>query len=232
MKPIVGIFAAIDDVGMHSLRPEYPDALRRAGALPLIITYTEKKEDIAELIGRCDGFLFSGGVDVDPAYYGEEALPELGEVEKKRDELEMLALPEILKSDKPILGICRGMQVINIALGGSLYQDLPSQLGIDGHRQSLARYEASHSVRIAADTPLFSLMGEGDIPVNSFHHQAVKELGRGLVPMAFSDEGLIEAAYLPGERYLRMYQWHPECLVVSLPEELKLFTDFVEACNK
>lgn len=230
MKPIIGLFISIANDGTHTLFKEYIEALEGAGAQPILLPYTEGCENLDRLVEICDGFCFTGGVDVAPCYYGEAMLPECGEIQDRRDSFEMMAIPKVIASGKPILGICRGAQVINVALGGSLYQDIPSQLStaID-HRQSAGRYEPWHFATVTPDTPLAILVGEDKISVNSFHHQAIKRLGDGLRAMATSEDGIIEAAYRDGEQYIRLYQWHPERLIESDRHERAIFTDFVTA---
>lgn len=232
MKPVIGVFTTVYNDGMHSIFTEYIESLAAAGGLPLIITYTDDNDSIRQLSELCDGFCFTGGVDIHPSYYGEEMLPECGDVQDKRDSLEMRAFPAVLASGKPILGICRGAQLVNVALGGTLYQDIPSQLGESfPHRQTEARLEHSHYARVLGDTPLAKLLGEGRVQINSFHHQAIKQLGEGLAVMAFADDGVVEAAYGVGEQYIRLYQWHPERLAHSDDGERALFEDFIRACD-
>lgn len=230
MKPIIGVFTPIDDDGMQMIFREYTEALEGAGAIPILVANTDSPADIEQLAEMCDGFCFTGGVDVDPMHYGEDKLPECGEIQKKRDALELLAIPILLRSGKPMLGICRGAQVINIALGGSLYQDIPSQICTDiTHSQTCGRYEHSHFVSVLADTPLAELIGEGSIRINSFHHQSVKTLGKGLKVMAKSEDGVVEAMYLDGDSYMRLYQWHPERLISNDANARAIFNDFIKA---
>lgn len=233
MKPVIGVFTPIDDDGMQMIFREYTEALEGAGAIPILVANTDSPADIEQLAEMCDGFCFTGGVDVDPMHYGEEKLPECGEIQKKRDALELLAIPILLRSGKPILGICRGAQVINIALGGSLYQDIPSQIKTDiTHSQTCGRYEFSHDTNIIAGTPLSLLTYEARVTVNSFHHQSVKTLGKGLKVMSRADDGVVEAMYLDADSYMRLYQWHPERLVSRDALSRAIFDDFVNATIK
>ena len=232
-KPVIGVFAVVEDDGTHKIFKEYVESLDAAGGLPLIATYTDDNDSIEQLIELCDGFCFTGGVDIHPSYYGEAMRPECGEVQAKRDSFEMRALRAVLASGKPVMGICRGAQVVNVALGGALYQDIPSQLGeAFPHKQAEARLEHSHYVNVLGDTPLAKLLGEGRVRINSFHHQAIKRLGDGLAVMALADDGVVEAAYGTGEQYIRLYQWHPERLTHSDECERELFTDFICACRQ
>lgn len=233
MKPLIGVFGTVDNDGTHMLFKEYIESINAAGGLAVIVAYTESEESLRQLAKICDGFCFTGGVDIHPGYYGEELLPECGEVHHRRDSLEMRAFPIVLASGKPILGICRGAQLVNVALGGTLYQDIPSQLGESfPHRQTESRYEYSHCARITPDTPLSELVLEEIIKVNSFHHQAIKRLGEGLCVMAVADDGIIEAAYGDGDSYIRLYQWHPERLAYSDECAKRIFSDFISACGR
>jgi putative glutamine amidotransferase len=139
----------------------------------------------------------------------------------------------VLASKKPILGICRGAQMINVALGGTLYQDIATQLQTElSHRQTEGKFEHSHAVNILQGTPLFALLHQERIPANSFHHQAVKALGEGLAVMARADDGVVEALYHTVHPYLRLYQWHPERLCKTDSAALSVFADFVASCRK
>ena len=232
MKPIIGIFGQVDKEGKHVLLYDYAAAIREAGGIGMIFTYTECAKDIEAAIAVCDGICFTGGVDVDPAHYGEEVIPECGEIHPMRDKLELLAVPAVIASGKPILGICRGAQVLNVALGGSLYQDLRSQTKTEMNHSQTERYEYSHEINVEESTPLYRLSGAGRIKINSFHHQAIKRLGRNLVPMAYADDGTVEAVYADGEQYVRLYQWHPERLVRFDETARRIFTDFVRASSE
>ena len=230
MKPIIGVFGQVKADGEHALNYDYVKAISAAGAIPVILTYTESEEDTKAIINMVDGFCFTGGVDVDPARYNEEKHEKCGEVQPMRDALELLAVPHILSSGKPVMGICRGAQLINIALGGTLYQDIPTMIpDCLVHRQTETRYEYSHSTRVLSDTPLAELLGEGEVRINSFHHQSIKDLGDGLVPMALDSDGVVEAVYYKGGSYMMLYQWHPECLCGRDEGEMRLFADFVKA---
>ena len=232
MQPIIGMFVAIDqDRTAHALH-NYAHAIEQCGALPLIIPYLQNEESFARLTALCDGFCFTGGVDVDPVHYGEEKSPFCGEIQEHRDALELRAFDLILPTGKPILGICRGAQVLNVALGGSLYQDLRSQTKTEMNHSQTERYEYSHEINVEENTPLYRLSGAGRIKINSFHHQAIKRLGRNLVPMAYADDGTVEAVYADGEQYVRLYQWHPERLVRFDETARRIFTDFVRASSE
>lgn len=231
MKPIIGIFAEIDEEKKSGVMYPYVSAIEKSGGLPLLIPYVEDEETLDALLALCNGFFFTGGVDIDPHRYGEEIKDTCGELQIHRDDLEFRALKKAMETEKPVLGICRGAQLINIALGGTLYQDLPTELPTEiSHRQTEPKFSPAHSVKILADTPLYDLVKKDRMTANSFHHQAVKKLGKGLSLMALADDGVVEAFYQPGERYLRAYQWHPERLFAIDADNRLLFEDFIAHC--
>ena len=193
----------------------------------------DKQQELERLIDLCDGFLFTGGKDVEPSRYGEETKPGCGIIQKYRDEYELRVFKAALKTGKPILGICRGTQLINVGLGGTLYQDIPSECPSEiFHRQQESTYSFSHSVNIACGTPLYELVEKERIRANSFHHQSIKALGRNLAVMATADDGVIEAVYGTSKQYVRGYQWHPERLFDKDEENFAIFKDFISACQK
>lgn len=232
MIPTIGILSSVDAEGTSSIFFTYQHALEKNGALPLLLPYVEEPDVIDRFIELCDGFFFTGGVDIHPKYFGEEISPNCGEIQEKRDTIDLTVARKALESGKPILGICRGIQLLNVALGGSLYQDLPSERPSNiSHRQAEDKFSYSHSVTVCKDSPLFALLGEERIPANSFHHQAIKALGRDLAVMAYADDGVIEGVYSTGAQYLRAYQWHPERLWEKNEANKAIFTDFIEVCK-
>ena len=232
MKPIIGILAEVDNDLITKLWNFYVNALEVAGGLPIIIPYVRGAETLDAYVDMCDGFLFSGGVDIDPCHYGEETKPTCGAIQPYRDELELKMFDKVIATKKPILAICRGAQLVNVALGGTLYQDIPSEVDTAIlHRQTEGKCEPSHSVNITEGTPLFDLIGERTMVANSFHHQALKELGCGLKVMAAAEDGIIEAVYLDGDHHLRAYQWHPERLQDKSTQNRMIFDDFIKACR-
>ena len=234
MTPIICLTPSFNDVCDTTVNITYVHALERAGALPYPLPCLASDDNLARVVEMCDGFLFSGGGDVHPHRYGEEIKPTCGEITEARDELEMRLFQLAYASGKPILGICRGAQLVNVALGGTLHQDIPTEVETTlAHRQSEPKFAMSHEVRIVANTPLHALTGGAQrLRVNSFHHQSVKDAAPGLVPMAYADDGVLEAAYLSGTRYLRIYQWHPERLVEACPHNSAIFDEFIAACRK
>ena len=232
MKPIIGVLAEVYD-DLHTQMPvAYASAIERSGGVPVVLPHVASDDAIDAFVALCDGFFFTGGVDVDPQRYGEEKSLCCGAVQEHRDTLEFAVFDKAFQTRKPILGICRGEQLINVALGGTLYQDITTELQTDiAHRQVEAKNDFSHSVSVFEDTPLHHLIGKQRMRANSFHHQAIKQLGTGLAVMAAADDGVVEAIYLKGERYLRAYQWHPERLYGADPHSCALFDDFIRACK-
>jgi putative glutamine amidotransferase len=188
----------------------------------------DDRDDIGQWCDQCDGFLFTGGQDVDPGLYGEENTAS-GELCPARDSMEAALLDEALRRDLPVFGICRGIQFFNAHLGGTLYQDLPSQFGdeITHSAPAKAGFLVTHDVELTG--PLAELLGASQLRVNSFHHQGVKALAPNLAVLAKSPDGLIEAVQLPDHRFALAVQWHPE-VSVDEPTSQKLFDAFLAAC--
>ena len=184
---------------------------------------------IDQLMTTCSGILFTGGHDVSPSLYGEEALSCVSCCEA-RDNLETIVLRKAIEKNMPALGICRGIQFINAALGGTLYQDLPTQFSSDTEHHQMPPYDIPvHTVDIISDTPLYQCLDKSVIRVNSYHHQAVKKTAPCLKPMAVSEDGLIEGLYMPDHRFLWAIQWHPEFSYKTDDNSMKIFEAFIEA---
>ena len=235
-RPVIGVSALID-IPRESLWmvPGYMDGIEEAGALPIMLPLTEDAEVVRQAAALCDGFLFTGGQDVSPQLYGADRLPACGETSALRDHVESILLQEARRSDRPVLGICRGIQFINAALGGTLWQDLPSERPSDiEHHMSPPYDRAAHRDRIIEGSPLEQLMDglleNGYLSVNSYHHQAVKALAPGLEVMAVSEDGLIEALRDPSQHFLWAVQWHPEFSYKTDESARRIFRAFVEAC--
>ncbi len=233
MKPIIGILGDIDKELATRAIFSYTDSVERAGGIPIVLPYLENTKTTLESLTLCDGLVFTGGGDIEPYRYGEAVSELCGKPEKERDETEICVFDAFFTTGKPILGLCRGEQLINVALGGTLYQDIPSAINTNiAHRQTEGHFEFSHSVNVIDGTPLRELFGCERVTVNSFHHQSVKTLGNELKVMAKADDGVIEAFWHTGERYLRGYQWHPERLSNKDVYCMKIFEDFIEVCKK
>lgn len=213
-SPCIGLSANFDNK-QALLAKAYFEALTLAGGSPLIIPPFKGKEQVESLLDRLDAIIFTGGGDFDPSLLGEEPHKALGSFNSVRDEFELGLLKLALDKQLPILGICRGIQLINLGMGGSLYQDIYSQhlSQCINHSQSTERSETSHYVEVVPDTLLRSLFDKEKLPVNSFHHQAIKELAEGLKVGALSSDGIIEAVESDQDKAILGVQWHPECLI-------------------
>ena len=232
MKPIIGVFAAVDDGTRSFVLQNYLDSVEAAGGLPVVLPYTKSKDALQTYAELCHGFLLVGGVDIAPERYSAERQKECGTVCDARDEFEFAAFDAVYPTEKPILGICRGCQLINVALGGTLYQDIPTEKPSEvTHRQNDFGSSPIHSVKLVANTPLSLLTGQEQLQVNSLHHQAIKTLGEGLEVMAVAEDGIIEAIYMPGGKYLQAYQWHPERMFDTDAQSRLIFADFINACK-
>lgn len=233
-RPMIGVIPLVDlQRDSDWMLPGYLNGLLEAGGLPVMLPLTGDPSVLAQLAGRMDGFLFTGGQDVSPALYGEAPLPLCGECCPERDRMEEILLELAWKADKPLLGICRGIQLLNAALGGSLYQDLPAQLPSDVTHCQAAPYDVPvHTVCLEPDTPLHALLGKPEIEVNSYHHQGIKRLAPALRAMAHAPDGLVEAVYAPAKKYIWAVQWHPEFSYRRDRQSRKIFESFVRAMQK
>ena len=226
-RPVIGITSSMSDTFIKMRRNDV-DAVLGAGGIPVFMPHNGGKEDAKKFLEFCDGVLFAGGDDVDPKHYGEEIAFDNVQTTPLRDDFE-LALAELLKNDsRPILGICRGEQLLNVAFGGSLYQH------IDGHRQEEKGAVNLRTAKILEGSFLHEIVGEIEVKTNSFHHQAVKDIGPGLIITARASDGMIEGFEKPDHPYFVAVQWHPERLVEGPhhPEHKPLFKSFVDACRK
>jgi len=209
--------------------PGYMQGLEEAGAVPVILPLTVSETVLKQIADFFDGFFFTGGHDVDPKLYGQEKTNHCGELCKVRDQMETYIFREaVLNQNKPALGICRGIQLFNVLLGGSLYQDILAEFSNAVNHIKGPPYDVpAHTVRLLPESPLGKLVGKEHLEVNSYHHQGVNRLAEGLEIMALADDGLVEAVYMPDRPYVWAVQWHPE---FSLKDETskRIFTFFVE----
>ncbi len=220
------------------LRFDYLEAILKAGGLPFIIAagfgdpFERREGLVGEILDGCDGLLLSGGEDIDPLLFGETPSPRLGRVDAPRDPFEIALLREAIRRDLPVFGICRGLQVLNVTLGGTLIQDIPSELPEAArHTTGSDRLAIAHEVDITPDSCLAGLLSPGRIGVNSFHHQAIKRLGDDLVITAVSpDDEVIEAVEMKERTFVVAVQWHPENFWKT-PAFDGLFSGFVAAAR-
>jgi putative glutamine amidotransferase len=195
-----------------ALRLSYTQAVQEAGGIAVVLPAHGYVDDTAALLDRVDGLLFSGGPDLDPAAYGQAPHPELGpDVDRVSDEYELALLRGAGERDLPMLGICRGMQALNVARGGTLHQHLPEITALE-HRQGHEPFAPAHAAVVERDTLLHDLTGASALAVNSFHHQAADAVGAGLEVCARASDGTVEALWDPGARFCLGVQWHAELL--------------------
>jgi putative glutamine amidotransferase len=233
LQSLGGVSAEIPPSWVMSQR--YILTLTTAGAIPWMIPLVDEAT-LRGIYEELDAVFLPGGADIDPATYGSEPHPLCDKTDRERDRVEVSLARWALEEEKPMLGVCRGMQLINVAAGGTLYQDLAQELpGSIKHDyfpfkgQSFARDHLAHEVRVSEGTRLARLVGAGAVRVNSMHHQGVRTLGVGLVPTAVAPDGLIEAIEGEGDSYLVAVQWHPEALTDNDPRTRMLFADFIAA---
>ena len=229
-KEHVNRFASEPPMRELALGLTYPQAVARAGGVPVVIPPFTSDQQIDALLDRVDGLLFSGGPDFDPSTYGEARHPELGpDVDAVADAYELTLHAAAAERDLPVLGICRGMQGLNVSRGGTLQQHLPDVTTL-AHRPGHDMFSPAHSVAIEAGSLLHRLAGTRDLAVNSFHHQAVARLGAGLQIAARAPDGTVEAVWDPAASFSLGVQWHPETLT-HLPEHAALIAALVTAAR-
>lgn len=234
-RPVIGITGAYNEENHRlSLNERYFEAIIRAGGLPVMLPQMDDEELICEMLDRIDGLLLSGGVDVLPARYGEETLPACGTISEKRDAFELLITKHALQRNMPIFGICRGIQVLGVAMGATLFQDIESQLGIPAkqHKQEEPYDDPVHTVRFK-EGGLFERITETSLmPTNSMHHQSIKEAGDNLRIEGITMDGIIEAVCSKENEAVFGVQFHPEFLAHYSDFAARLFTYFVENAKK
>ncbi|MEF9876084.1 MAG: gamma-glutamyl-gamma-aminobutyrate hydrolase family protein [Gordonibacter sp.] len=211
MKPIVGISSQYDyHPERYSIARDYVTFLESSNAVALVIPPCDSRGDLTALLSLCDGLLIPGGSDINPALYREKRLSPTEKPNPKRDGTEAFFVEYALSADVPFLGICRGMQMANVVLGGSLHQDLKACGRYENHWQEEPLSEATHTVNTVADTPLAKTLGTLSIKTNSAHHQGISELSSDLDVMGQTEDGLVEAFYRARSSFFWGIQWHPE----------------------
>jgi putative glutamine amidotransferase len=245
LSAIIGITATLkEDIDEVAERPlgrfiradlDYVEGVAGAGGAPVVLPPAGDERAAEAVIRSLDGLLLSGGSDLDPGYYGEEPVPELGVTLPERDAFEMALVGMALRRGMPVFGICRGMQVLNVALGGTLYQDLPSQWEQDllKHRQATPKWQPTHEVRVSEGSYIAEVIGRESVKVNSYHHQGIRELAEGLIVTGRSSDGVIEAVEAEdlSERWLLGVQWHAEAMRGAGPQQESLFDAHVSAAE-
>ena len=246
-RPVIGVTTqtlhSIDGIpaGLPQsvvMNQRYYVAVAMVGAAPILIPLLDDEpEALRGAYDVCDGILIPGGVDVDPTCFGEEPHHKLGRIDTSRDRTEIQLAKWAVEDRKPLLGLCRGLQVINVALGGTLWQDLEEQYPNAIKHDYFPTYgferdHLAHEVTITKGSRLRSLMELDQIPVNSMHHQGIKTLAPSLSPAAVAPDGLVEAAEIAGDNFCIGVQWHPEVFELTDPHTRHVFREFIEASRK
>lgn len=234
MKPLIGITAGVlrepPNRDLMYNTSDYFRSVQNAGGIPVLLPFCETEAQAGEILSRLDGLLLSGGADMDPQLYGEQPHPKNGAVSPERDATEIALTNVALSRNLPLLGICRGHQVLAVATGGTLYQDIPTQLPKAlKHAQEGPRWFQSHSVTVVPETRLYGLLGES-ARVNSYHHQSVKDVPPGWVASASASDGVNEALEHKGYQFALSVQWHPENFTGRATNFDALFRAFISAC--
>ncbi|HON42517.1 MAG TPA: gamma-glutamyl-gamma-aminobutyrate hydrolase family protein [Bacillota bacterium] len=238
MRPLILVSADCDIESSDSfkLQADYVRAVYLAGGLPLVavppMECCDTAEAVAELCSLARGIVLTGGSDVLPGLFGEEPHPKLGAVNPVRDRFELALARAAMQADLPVLAICRGMQVLNVAAGGGLVQDIESCVpGAHAHRVTAPRWLPTHSVSVVPGSILWKIFRRDSIMVNSFHHQAVHPVAPGFEVSARASDGVVEAIEKAGSRFMVGVQWHPEALAGKDPEALNVFREFLIAAQ-
>ncbi|MFI3304263.1 MAG: gamma-glutamyl-gamma-aminobutyrate hydrolase family protein [Rikenellaceae bacterium] len=235
MKPIIGIIPLWDDDKQSIwMLPGYMDLIRESGGIPIILPLRSSEDDVLSICDLCNGFLLTGGHDVNPSLYGAERSVKCGVTNHWRDSLERTIFDFAVARDLPILGICRGVQLMNVFGGGTLYQDLPTEYRVEGgvnHQMTPPYDQPWHKVRIVDGTPLAKIASSLELEVNSYHHQTIRELAPMFKAMAFSEDGLVEAIYIPERRFIVGVQWHPEFNYTRDTASQQIAKSFIDNCT-
>ena len=235
-KPIIGITciqANIKGKKVNTINDYYFNAVLKAGGVPIIIPSVTDEETIGEYVKILDGVVFTGGHDVWPQRFGEEPVKQVVEITHERDQLELVLFEKAYKAGLPILGICRGLQLVNIALGGTLYQDIYSQVeNVGGHSFGYNPEDVYHSIRIEEESMMKEIYGKETVYVNSEHHQAIKDLGRDLKVTSRSQDGIIESIESTNDKFVLAVQYHPEAIAAKYPEHREIFNHFIRKCAR
>jgi putative glutamine amidotransferase len=239
-KPLIGITCGPRDINgapFYGSRPTYIESVTKAGGLPILIASNIDEETLRGIYEHIDGVLLAGGGDIQPALYGMDNSHLAHEVDPDRDVAEINVVRWAAADDKPLFGICRGCQAINVALGGTLYRDIRAEYpGYNGIDHALwgkfPRDHIAHTVRVEPTTHLATVIGESRPPVNSLHHQALRDIAPGLIASAHAEDGLTEGIEMAGARFFIGVQWHPEELYDTSEPMRRLFVAFIDASSR
>lgn len=235
MKPIIGVTLAMGvEERQYFINSDNPKAIIKTGGVPILLPYDRGEMGIVQIAGMLDGLVLTGGDDIDPILFGEEPHRKLGPVVPARDHFEIKLTKQMLRLNKPILALCRGAQILNIAAGGDMYQDMYDQIDrqLLQHSQKASRTYSTHYVDVVHDTLLHEITQQDVIRVNSDHHQANRKIANGFLICGKSSDGIIEAIESKQHRFVLGVQWHPENMaVVDDDMSLKVYEAFINACQ-
>lgn len=234
-KPVIGLCSSYEKDENNDrifLNHAYLEAIRHFGGMPLVIPAEAGEEEQAFLLAQCDGLVLTGGDDIDPTLYGETILNDTVNTAPVRDAGEPRLIRLAQELDLPILGICRGIQILNVCFGGSLYQDIPAQLSTPiKHSMEKPYHRTCHDCLVTPGSPLAVWTGRETIGINSHHHQSVKDVAPGFQVMGRCADGVVEAIYKPDAKFLCAVQWHPEKIWHIEETSAKVFEAFIAACK-
>jgi putative glutamine amidotransferase len=235
-QPLIGITSGLmqnsSGVLVCQLGQAYVTAVQRAGGIPMVIPVGIDESALASLLSRLDGVLLSGGGDIDPLLFNGAPHPKVYGISPERDAMEINLVTTALQMDKPLLAICRGIQVLNVALGGGLYTHIQDQVEHSLKHDWFPKFprdKLAHTLSLTCESKLDQIYGADEIWVNSLHHQGISRVGEGLIATAFAPDGLVEGLEVKGLTFALGVQWHPECLPDD-PGSQNLFSAFVQAC--
>ncbi|MDI6761651.1 MAG: gamma-glutamyl-gamma-aminobutyrate hydrolase family protein [Thermodesulfobacteriota bacterium] len=243
MRPLIGITCSRVVGGAWGLYSpghfmdytfdDYSQAVRYGGGAPVLLPVAQNRETLQTVLERLDGLILSGGPDINPKFYGEQPLEGLGEIDEGLDQMELQVAKMAFKMGLPIFAICRGIQILNVSLGGTLYQDIASQMEESiNHTQKADKGVNTHSIRIQGKTLLHQILKRKVIWVNGKHHQAIKDLAKGFIVSAWAYDGIIEAIEYPDRNFVLGVQWHPEGSWREDAYSKRLFRAFTHAARK
>ncbi|WP_087974664.1 gamma-glutamyl-gamma-aminobutyrate hydrolase family protein [Oceanobacillus rekensis] len=236
MKPIIGITASMEtNRAYYSVANRNVKAIQKAGGIPIILPYLANDQEINQITERIDGLYATGGYDIDPILFNEEPHSKLGTIIPERDQAELAMMKKMLEKEKPILGVCRGSQILNIAVGGDMYQDIYSQMDKEllQHSQKAPFDYCSHFVQVEEGTLLYRLTGKSKFRVNSYHHQANRAVPENFQISGKASDGVIEAIESKNHPFVLGLQWHPEGMVdVKDDPSLNIYRGFIDACKE
>lgn len=242
LLPVIGITLSVGqyekgpykDQSLFTLNSHYIQAVVASGAIPVILPVVAEENLLERQLQLIDGLILSGGEDIHPSFYGETPQAALGKTTPERDLFELALARQAHRLHMPILGICRGLQLLNVAFGGTLYQDIPSQLAIHSHCPIEGPKKTAHPINIAADSQLRKIFLTDKIIVNSLHHQAVKDMAPGFIGNAYGDDGLVEGIEIAAkDSFVVGVQWHPEQMIDEDQKVMSsLFNAFISECKQ